>query len=66
MVGLTTTDSSLQGERTITISLAEAEGGTEILDVHDALPPGPSTVDYDAGWREALRKLAAPFSKGGR
>jgi hypothetical protein len=26
--------------------------------VHDGLPPGLSTADNEAGWREALAKLA--------
>jgi uncharacterized protein YndB with AHSA1/START domain len=54
-----TTDPALQGEMTITISLADAEGGTEILAVHDRLPPGLSPADNEAGWRSSLGKLAA-------
>ena len=44
---------------TITITLADAEGGTDILAVHDALPPGLSLEDNETGWREALAKLAS-------
>jgi uncharacterized protein YndB with AHSA1/START domain len=39
VVEFETADPALQGEMTITISLADAEGGTEILAVHDRLPP---------------------------
>ena len=50
---------SLRGEMTITISLADADGGTELLAVHDGLPPGLSPADNEIGWRMALAKLAA-------
>jgi uncharacterized protein YndB with AHSA1/START domain len=55
-----TTDPALRGEMTITISLADAEGGgAEIVAVHDGLPPGVPIADNETGWREALAKLAA-------
>jgi Activator of Hsp90 ATPase homolog 1-like protein len=44
---------------TITITLADADGGTEVLAVHGGLPPGLSTADNEAGWRSSLAKLAA-------
>ena len=59
VVEFETADPALQGEMTITISLADAEGGTEILAVHDRLPPGLSPADNEAGWRSSLAKLAA-------
>jgi activator of Hsp90 ATPase-like protein len=43
---------------TITITLADAAGGTEIFAVHDRLPPGLSPADNEAGWRSSLAKLA--------
>lgn len=54
-----TTDPALRGEMTITIRLADADGGTEVLAVHDGLPPGVPANDNEAGWRMALAKLAA-------
>jgi hypothetical protein len=36
---------------TITISLVEAEGGTDVLAVHDGLPPGLAPADNETGWR---------------
>jgi uncharacterized protein YndB with AHSA1/START domain len=54
-----TTDPALQGEMTITITLADADGGTDVLAVHDGLPRGLSPADNEAGWRSALAKLAA-------
>jgi hypothetical protein len=41
----------LRGEMTITISLVEAEGGTDVLAVHDGLPPGLAPADNETGWR---------------
>jgi uncharacterized protein YndB with AHSA1/START domain len=59
VVEFETTDPALRGEMTITITLADANGGTDVLAVHGGLPSGVSTVDNEAGWREALAKLAA-------
>src|SRR5437667_6723314 len=58
VVEFETTDPALQGEMTITIALADADGGTDILAVHDGLPRGLSTTDNEAGWRSSLAKLA--------
>jgi len=54
-----TADPAMQGEMTITFSLADANGGTEVAAVHDRLPPGLSPADNEAGWRSSLAKLAA-------
>jgi len=54
-----TTDPALQGEMTITITLNDADGGTELVAVHDGLPDGVSPADNETGWRMALGKLAA-------
>ena len=43
----------------ITITLSDKDGGTEVVGVHEALPPGVSIADNEAGWRMALGKLAA-------
>ena len=58
VVEFVTADPALQGEMTITIALADADGGTDILAVHDGLPRGLSTTDNEAGWRSSLAKLA--------
>ncbi len=54
-----TEDPALCGEMTITITLADADGGTDVLAMHEGLPRGLSTADNEAGWRMALAKLAA-------
>lgn len=59
-----TEDPAMQGEMTITFTLAEADGGTELLAVHDQLPPGLSPADNEAGWRDSLAKLAALVETG--
>jgi uncharacterized protein YndB with AHSA1/START domain len=54
-----TTDPAMRGEMTITITLADADGGTELVAVHEGLPPGVSAADNERGWQMALSKLAA-------
>ena len=54
-----TDDPALRGEMTITISLADADGGTDLVAVHDGLPRGVSPADNEIGWQMALAKLAA-------
>lgn len=54
-----TADPTLRSEMTVTITLIDADGGTDVLAVHDGLPPGMSTADNETGWRMALAKLAA-------
>jgi uncharacterized protein YndB with AHSA1/START domain len=54
-----TDDPAMKGEMTITIMLADADGGTDLHAVHDGLPPGLAEADNETGWRMALDKLAA-------
>jgi uncharacterized protein YndB with AHSA1/START domain len=53
-----TDDDAMRGEMTMTFTLTEADGGTDILAVHDNLPPGVSPADNETGTRMALAKLA--------
>lgn len=64
VVEFETADPALRGEMTITISLADVAGGTEVLAVHDGLPPGLAPADNEAGWRSSLAKLAAFVEAG--
>jgi hypothetical protein len=59
-----TNDPAMQGEMTIAYSLTEAEGGTDLLAVHDHLPPGLSPADNELGWRESPARLAALVEAG--
>ena len=54
-----TDDPALQGEMTITYTLAELGGGTDLVGVHEDLPPGVPPADNELGWRISLAKLAA-------
>jgi uncharacterized protein YndB with AHSA1/START domain len=53
-----TDDPALRGEMLITIRLSDAPAGTELDAVHDGLPDSVSPADNEAGWREALTRLA--------
>jgi uncharacterized protein YndB with AHSA1/START domain len=53
-----TADPEMRGEMTVTYTLMDADGGTDVLAVHDNLPPGLSPVDNETGWRMALGNLA--------
>ena len=65
LVEFETADPEMRGEMTITISLTDAGGGgTDVLAVHDGLPPVVPIADNEAGWREALGKLAALVGEG--
>ena len=52
-------DPAMRGEMTIRVTLADADGGTDLVAVHEGLPAGVSEVDNATGWREALARLAA-------
>jgi uncharacterized protein YndB with AHSA1/START domain len=59
-----TDDPALRGEMTITITLTDARGGTDLLAVHEGLPRGLSPADNETGWRMALAKLATLVEAG--
>ncbi len=59
-----TADPALRGEMTVTITLTDADDGTDVLAVHDGLPPGRIDRRQRTGWCEALAKLAAPVEAG--
>ncbi len=59
VVEFETADPGMQGEMTITVTLTDADGGTELVAVHDGLPPALSPADNELGWRSSLAKLAA-------
>lgn len=59
-----TTDPALRGEMTITITLVDADGGTDLVAVHEGLPRGVSPADNETGWRMALAKLATLVEAG--
>jgi uncharacterized protein YndB with AHSA1/START domain len=59
VVEFETDDPALQGEMTITTTLADVPRGTDVLIVHDCLPCGVDPADNETGTRMSLDKLAA-------
>jgi uncharacterized protein (DUF1810 family)/uncharacterized protein YndB with AHSA1/START domain len=53
-----TTDPALQGEMTITTTLTEVDGGTDVLVLHEGLPDVVPPDDNETGTRLALANLA--------
>lgn len=54
-----TSDPSMQGPMTITITLKDAGAGTEVTGLHEDLPPGVSLADNELGWKLAFGRLKA-------
>ena len=52
-----TDDPAMRGLMTVTYTLVEADGGTDLVAVHDNLPPGISPADNELGWQMSLDKL---------
>lgn len=59
-----TPDPAMRGEMTVTFTLTEADDGTDVLAVHDNLPPGVSPAENETGWRMAIEKLAMLVEAG--
>jgi uncharacterized protein YndB with AHSA1/START domain len=53
-----TDEPSMQGVMTITYLLADADGGTDIVGLHENLPPGVAPADNETGWTMSMDKLA--------
>ncbi|MGX4687876.1 SRPBCC family protein [Streptomyces sp. JNUCC 63] len=53
-----TDDDTLHGTMTMTTSLTEADGGTEVVIVHEGIPEGVPRADNELGTRTALDNLA--------
>jgi uncharacterized protein YndB with AHSA1/START domain len=54
-----TEDPQLRGEMTLTTTLVDANGGTDVVMAHEGIPPGVSVADNETGTRMALDSLAA-------
>jgi uncharacterized protein YndB with AHSA1/START domain len=59
IVEFETDDPAMRGEMQITMTLRDAGGGTDLVAVHENLPPGLSPSDNEIGWGMSLAKLAA-------
>ena len=54
-----TTNSAFIGEMKVTMTLMDRGHGTDIIAVHENLPPGLSPIDNEIGWQISLAKLAS-------
>jgi uncharacterized protein YndB with AHSA1/START domain len=59
-----TDDPGLRGEMTMTVTLRDAAGGTELTAVHEGVPAGIPPEQNELGWRMALDRLAALLARG--
>ncbi|MGK5111705.1 MULTISPECIES: SRPBCC family protein [unclassified Geodermatophilus] len=57
-------DPALGGPMTITITLADADGGTDLTAVHEGVPDVVPPADNETGWRQSLARLAALVETG--
>ncbi|MEE1941702.1 SRPBCC domain-containing protein [Streptomyces sp. TRM 70361] len=53
-----TGDPALRGTMTMTTTLTDADGGTEVLMVHEGIPDAVPAADNETGTRMALENLA--------
>lgn len=59
VVEFETDDPAMQGEMTITYSLADAPGGgTDLVGLHENVPAGVRPEDNELGWTMSTAKLA--------
>ncbi len=59
-----TADPSLAGTMTITTTLTDAAGGTDVVMLHDGIPDAIPAADNETGTRMALEKLARLVESG--
>ena len=65
VVEFETHDPTMQGAMTITYTLRDVEGGTDVVGVHEFLPSGLDEADNEVGWRISMGKLAALVESAG-
>jgi uncharacterized protein YndB with AHSA1/START domain len=53
-----TNDPAMQGKMTITYTLADAAGGTDLVGLHENVPSGVPPADNELGWSMSMDKLA--------
>src|SRR6266540_935644 len=59
-----TNDPAMQGEMTTTYTLVDADSGTDLVGLHENLPPGVSPADNELGWSMSIDKLAKLVESG--
>jgi uncharacterized protein YndB with AHSA1/START domain len=58
VVEFETDNPAMQGEMTVTYELSDVDDGTNLVGLHENLPPGVSPADNELGWRMSIDKLA--------
>ncbi|MBA3287129.1 MAG: SRPBCC family protein [Acidimicrobiia bacterium] len=58
VVEFETDDPAMRGEMKITYLLTDAASGTDLVGLHEGLPPGVSPADNERGWTMSIDKLA--------
>lgn len=58
VVEFETDNPAMKGEMTITYVLADVDDGTDLVGLHENLPPGVSPADNELGWSMSIDKLA--------
>ncbi|MFG2109806.1 SRPBCC family protein [Micromonospora chersina] len=64
VVEFETDDPALRGAMTMTTTLTDADGGTEVVVVHDGIPDAIAAEDNETGTRMALANLARLVERG--
>jgi uncharacterized protein YndB with AHSA1/START domain len=64
VVEFETDDPGMQGEMTITYTLTPADGGTDLVGMHEDLPRGLSPAENELGWTISIGKLAGLVENG--
>ena len=64
LIEFETADPALGGTMTMTTTLTDAHGGTDILIVHDGIPDAVPAADNETGTRMALANLARLVEAG--
>ena len=59
-----TADPDLRGEMTMTTTLADADGGTDVAFLHEGIPSGVTPADNETGTRMSLANLATLVEAG--
>jgi uncharacterized protein YndB with AHSA1/START domain len=59
-----TDDPAMQGEMTITYTLADSGAGTDLVGLHENVPPGVAPADNELGWSMSIDKLAQLVETG--
>lgn len=64
MLEFETDDPELRGEITMTTTIADGDGGTDVLIEYSGMPSGVNAADNEAGTRMSLANLAALVGAG--